>query len=682
MTITHTLWAGLLMTAVLLAGCAPTATGESTADAGVPSALRPFDGCEALGAHMRREALDQVTPYGLRGSVPPMAGVVADSAAPEAASAVGARGGETFSTTNVQESGVDEADLVKTDGRSVFAVVDGLLRIVEVSEGRPRLTATLPLTGGWARDMVLHGDDLLLLGEGEPVALPGSPGRPDEGDVHILPPGTAQTRLWLVDVSHPAAPVVRSTMTVDGALLSSRLTGPTARVVVRSTPQPAGLVAPTGGPDATARALAVNRARVEQADARDWLPRVTVDDAPRRPLVECSAVQRPSTTPDLGIVSVLSLDLTRSSLTPHRAQAVLGAADTVYASEDSLYVTTSRWPQPPLPVDPPVPPVEPLPDVPLPVDPPAQLSDELTQPSARSTPEELQPPQPPGDLPPAPAVATEIHRFDLDRQGASYAASGSVPGRVLNQWALSEHDGHLRIATTEDAAVVGDTSTSAVRVLGQRGARLEQVGVVGDLGRGEQIFAVRYAGDVGYVVTFRQTDPLYTLDLSDPAAPRVLGALKIPGYSAYLHPIGDDHLLGVGQDADRQGRVTGVQISLFDTADLAAPERIDQVRLGPQTSTDVEYDHRALLYWPDRDLVVLPVQRWAAGDAGALVLTADPTGGLVERGYVRQPLAGGDMPATIVRSLIVDDHLLTVSPTGVMVTDVDTLAAIGAVSFD
>jgi uncharacterized secreted protein with C-terminal beta-propeller domain len=333
----------------------------------------------------------------------------------------------------------------------------------------------------------------------------------------------------------------------------------------------------------------------------------------------------------------------------------------------------------PLPFEPGSPgdglPVEPLPS---PSPPGSPEGDRTVEPDAPTS--DIAPP-----VAPEPTVTTEIHRFDLDDDGASYAASGSVPGQVLNQWALSEHDGHLRIATTEDATADAAASASAVRVLRQRGARLEQVGHVGDLGRGERIFAVRYAGDVGYVVTFRQIDPLYTLDLSDPTAPHVVGELKIPGYSAYLHPIGDDHLLGVGQDADRDGSVRGVQISLFDIADLAAPDRVAQVRLGRDTSTDVEFDHRALLYWPDRDLVVLPVQRWSSGDSGALVLTADltadPQGGLTERGFVRQP-AGDQQPGVIQRSLIVDDRLVTVGPSGLMVSDLDSLAVLGTVPFD
>ncbi len=150
-----------------------------------------------------------------------------------------------------------------------------------------------------------------------------------------------------------------------------------------------------------------------------------------------------------------------------------------------------------------------------------------------------------------------------------YRATGTVPGFILNNYALSEHDGDLRVASTEEAPwMTGASGASRVTVLRQDGARLNRIGAVGGLGEaGERIFGVRFIGERGYVVTFRQTDPLYTLDLSDPTAPKVAGQLKIPGYSAYLHPVGENLLLGVGREG------SAVKASLFDVSNLAAPAR-------------------------------------------------------------------------------------------------------------
>ena len=132
--------------------------------------------------------------------------------------------------------------------------------------------------------------------------------------------------------------------------------------------------------------------------------------------------------------------------------------------------------------------------------------------------------------------------------------------------------------------------------LAQQDGTLVQLGQVGGLGRGEQIYAVRFVGDVGYVVTFRRTDPLFTIDLSDPAAPRLRGELELLGYSAYLHPLGDGRLLGIGQSATAEGRRTGAQATLFDVSDLDAPRVTSQVDL-PSGWSDVEQDHHAFLWW-------------------------------------------------------------------------------------
>jgi uncharacterized secreted protein with C-terminal beta-propeller domain len=284
--------------------------------------------------------------------------------------------------------------------------------------------------------------------------------------------------------------------------------------------------------------------------------------------------------------------------------------------------------------------------------------------------------------PPEPqSITTEVHRFDLVDDGARYAVSGSVPGRLLNQWAMSEHDGDLRIATTEGGFPGDERTHSSVRILRERGDRLRTIGQVDDLGRGEQIYAVRYVGDIGFVVTFRQVDPLYTLDLSDPRDPRLLGELKVPGYSSYLHPVDDDHLLGVGQNADADGRTTGVQVSLFDVADLAQPSRVAHAALGRNTMTDVEYDHRAFLYWPQERMAVLPLAGWQPdGRIGAVVLGVDPDEGVVERGFIEHPAHEG-MPPPVQRAFVVDDRIVTITYAGVLASDLTTLEPLGEAGF-
>jgi uncharacterized secreted protein with C-terminal beta-propeller domain len=310
--------------------------------------------------------------------------------------------------------------------------------------------------------------------------------------------------------------------------------------------------------------------------------------------VRCRAVRRPAAFSGLELVTVLTIDLERG-LPAVDADAVLAGADTVYASRRSLYVATHRWNG---------------------------------------------------------APTAEIHRFGAAaRRETAYAASGGVRGSLLSQWALSEHEGHLRVASTDGAA------ESHVTVLRERDRRLVEVGRVGGLGKGERIFGVRFLGDAGYVVTFRQTDPLYTLALQDPERPRVLGELKLLGYSAYLHPLGDGLLLGVGQDATEEGRRLGTQLSLFDVSDPRAPRRLHERTLGSGTSSAVEWDHRAFLHW--RGLTVLPVDGTAAGFS-------------VGRGGI-DPVGTVSQPGSIQRALAAGGRLLTVSEAGVKSSRLATL---------
>ena len=221
-------------------------------------------------------------------------------------------------------------------------------------------------------------------------------------------------------------------------------------------------------------------------------------------------------------------------------------------------------------------------------------------------------------------------------------------------------------------------------VLRREGDRLEAIGTVGGLGRGETIHAVRFLGDRAHVVTFRQTDPLYTIDLSDPTAPRVTGELKITGYSAYLHPLGDDRLLGVGQEATLEGVTTGTQVSVFDVADPAAPTRLSQVML-PGATSEAEWDHHAVLVHDG--LVVLPYERWSEPtpdrpegfETAAMVLTLDGDA-LSLRGTVASSVGRVDpWQSTIRRALVVDGRLVTVSHAEVAVHDPVSLETTGTV---
>jgi uncharacterized secreted protein with C-terminal beta-propeller domain len=554
-------------------------------------------------------------------------------ATPTAVSAPAASGSASteFSTTNVQEAGIDEPDVVKTDGHHVYVASGRQLRVIDVSGDAPRVVSTLALDGGYAHQLLLRGTRALVLSTvSAPIAYDVA-SVPQQGPARtaIAPgPGRSTVLLTEIDLTDPAAPKVARTMTLDGDYVDARMTAGTVRVVVSSNPGPGGAVPLTGAPLRTFVPATTIRSRISGHTFR-------------RSVVPCDDVRRPEAFSGLGLLTVLTVDLDKGLYNVDR-DAVLAGAQTVYGSAKSLYVASQRY-------------VRGLNDT--------------------------------SDLPGT--LRTEIHRFDAATAGqTAYAGSGTVPGFVVNAYALSEQDGALRVASTDEPSWLPEGGAarpahSYVTVLAPRAdGALAQVGQVGGLGEGQRIYGVRFAGTTGYVVTFRQTDPLYTLDLSKPDAPRAVGELEIPGYSAYLHPLGGGLLLGIGQEADATGRTQGTQVSLFDVSDLAHPKRTQHVVYGHGNS-DAEFDPHAFLWWAPARLAVLPLQSYESNGAGSFVgaiglrVTA---GGIGEVGRVVHGSA--DLVAPIARSLVIGDRLYTLSSLGLQASRLDTLAPVAFVAFD
>ena len=301
-----------------------------------------------------------------------------------------------------------------------------------------------------------------------------------------------------------------------------------------------------------------------------------------------------------------------------------------------------------------------------------------------------------GELPET--LTTQIHMFDIsDPNEASYVASGEVDGTLLSQWSMDEYEGTLRVVVTDEAPWGGSSEVpeTSVVALQRRDERLVEVGSVDGLGKNERVFAVRFIADKGYVVTFRQIDPLYVVDLADPENLEVKGELKINGYSSYLHPIGENLLLGVGQDATAEGRILGSQVSVFDVSDPENPHRTAKLTF-EDTQSQAEWDTKAFLWWAPTGVSVLPMQRWSWDErtgkedyfSGAVVLSATPDR-VKELGVIEHPSEGdpecvecGVWTAPIVRSLVIGDSLYTFSETGLLASDLDSLEVIEWVPFN
>ena len=668
-------------------------------DISLAAALTPFDSCDAFLSWVKAEARERVGPYGFGGG-PMYYGVddvamaeemasggemrdADESASPATTAAQGGDGARVdYSTTNVQVEGVDEPDAVKTDGNRIIAIAQGRLQYVNLAGDAPKVTDSIELPGGWGGEILMSGDRVLILGQGSWDAVPLAAAT-DDAIGRLMPPGQPTSMITEIDVSDPSDVKVVSTLTVEGGYLSARMVGDVARIVLRSDPQTRlGFVYPgTPGEAGEERATEVNRSVVDESTVEDWLPHYVlagpegehVDDGS---LLDCEDANQPREFSGFGMLSILTVDLSdglAAGTEDRNAAAVMAGGETIYASAEHLYVATAQY------VD----------------------WESLSEQEQQTVDTDY---------------GTEIHRFDIsDPEQTTYEVSGRVDGHPLNQFSLDESGGNLRVATTAGSPWMEgqQQSESFVVVLGERDGELAEIGKVGGLGKGETIHSVRFIGDTAYVVTFKQTDPLYTVDLSDPAAPKVAGELKILGYSAYLHPVAEGYLLGVGQDATEEGTTTGMQVSLFDVRDPANPTRVAQATV-PGGSSAAEWDHRAFLWWAQSGLAVVPVESYGVFDetgvsqgdtfSGAIGFSVDPSAGAVaERGRVSH--AGKAAPAgeqatpacppgadcaepyyeywgaQITRSLVVGDTLWTLSDAGLLASAVSDLSEAGWVAW-
>ncbi|WP_165355121.1 beta-propeller domain-containing protein [Nocardioides oleivorans] len=529
----------------------PTGTAPPPRIALANADLTTTGSCDALLQSYVDRGVEQVGAYGWVGDMRIFSSQEGDVSMPLSSSAAGversmpstSRTTSDESGTNVQEAGVDEADVVKVAGSLLLRMRDGELLAHDVSGAAPRLLSTTTIADSRTTNQPLDpGGELLLVG-GRAVVF----GSTDTG-----------TTITTVDLSDPSSPSIVDVTRVSGRATAARLTGDVVRVVVQTDLPQLDFSSPSGALGEL-RSRLHNRSLVRATTLADWLP--TIEG---QPAVDCDDVAVPTDTDlALGTTTVLALDPASPSL--RTATAVATDSDTAYFSTDRFYLAAGQpawW------------------------GPWSECID-----CGTGSPQE-------------PSGTTPIFAFALDGMEASYVASGEVEGTIADRWSMDAVGGSLRIAVGPSATT--GTSNSVI-TLREDGSALVEEGRVDDLGVGEVIQSVRWFDDLAIVVTFRQTDPLYAIDLTNAAAPVLLGELKIPGYSDYLHPLGEHRLIGLGQDATSDGLVQGAQAALFDVTDLTDPRQIDVVRYDPGTWAGAGSDPRQFTWLPDQRVALAVV---------------------------------------------------------------------------
>ncbi len=535
-------------------------------------------------------------------------------------------GERSHSTTNTQESGVDEADLVKTDGDYVYMLTGGDLLIVDAWPAPALHVESRTPVGGDAQGIYLQGDRVTVvaaLWPETPVyrALPiiqpigtaiGGLAPAIVGTSWVLPSYQdykPQVKVTIFDVSDRNDPQVLQETVIDGTLSTSRAIGDRVYVAIENNlwwilqPQTTAGDRPD---EYVYESEAQYRERL-QRDLPGALPQFTTvtrgpngDTNLTGPLAPASTIVLPKRPFGEQMFTVAMLDMSAASPGVMDSASVMGMAGDVYVSATSLYAVSENW----------------------------FWADENHM--------------------------SDIYKFSLTQDSVDYAASGAVPGWVLNQFSMDEENGYFRIATTTNVAGFANN----VFVLEQEADSLNIVGRLTGLGPTETIRSVRFMDNRGFVVTFRNVDPLFTIDLSEPRHPRLAGELKIPGFSSYLHPMSNTHLIGLGRDADPQtGRTLGLQLSLFDVSNLAKPTRVDVFTFAGEAWsnwTPAEWNHHAFSYFPEQGILAFPLETNWWETSTAQVFRIHPSQGFTRLGEVEH-----DSP--VLRTLRIQNLLYSVS---------------------
>ena len=548
-------------------------------------------------------------------SMVPLGKGMAESAPPE------------YSTTNIQVEGVDEADIVKTDGFRIYTASGRTVCIVGAYPAEELQVLSKIEFGGRVLGLFINKDRLVVLEAGRFTHIPVEP-PPGRIPLPRPVPGYG-VNVKVYDVSVAEKPEHLFTIRVEGSYLNSRMIGGYV-YVVSTVPLREPIILPK---------IWVN--------GEAW-------EIPPGKIYYSEGIEFPVS---YTIVTAVSL----FGEAQVEARAVLtGRATCIYVSPSNMYLAIPKgwrywWP--------------------------------------------------------SGGGATEIYRISLDGLKIACEASGEVPGRILNQFSMDEYKGYFRIATTTGhVARTAEHATAENHVYVLDAETLKVVGRLEGLAPTEKIYAARFMGDRCYLVTFRKVDPLFTIDLSNPEEPRVLGKLKIPGYSDILHPYDEKHLIGIGKEAvpAEEGDFAwyqGLKISLFDVLDVENPKEIDSVVIGDRgTESPVLRDHHALLFSKPRHLLVIPILEakifrekysgevppWMRGEyvyQGAYVFHVTPEDGIRLRGRITH-LSGDELLKAghhfnseymVKRALYIGDVLYTVSDGMVKANSLADLAEIGSV---
>ncbi len=473
-----------------------------------------------------------------------------------------------FSSTNVQVQGVDEADLDKTDGHYIYKVADDAISIVEaVPADKMKIVAQVKIDeeSFTPSELYIDRDRMVVVGNYW-EEKPYKPGPRYNKEYYYWVPVAYESgmRIMLYDVSDVAHPRLMRQENIPGNQISTRKVG---NYLYFAASQSVDFNALEEGKGYQPKYSEQTFGSLGEKNQQHEINLADVKYFP-----ECIQPEYLM----LGAIQIRELSQ------PMVARAYLADGDALYANQKHMYVALATW------------------------------YDHTAD----------------GKISSSDGTKTHIYRFALNEMKMICDGKGEVPGDILNQFSMDEHNGYFRIATTTGSVWSSgeDTSKNNLYILD---SQLKQVGAVTGIAPGETIYSVRFVGDRAYMVTFRTVDPFFVLDLSNPQSPKILGKLKIPGYSDYLHPYDDNHIIGFGKETielkngyndEPNAYYLGMKVALFDVTNVENPVELSKVEIGDRgTDSDLLNDHKALLFDASRNLLAFPVTEYTLPEGRPVV---------------------------------------------------------------
>ena len=663
----------LILAAVITSGCLGTTVTAPAGD------IKKFGSVDEIREYIQNNTqVAQDSYYSLNGiSATDRSGIVPVMAVQESA-AKGASlsgslpsagiGSVDYSQTNVQVAGVDEPDFVKNDARYIYVISGNTLTIVDAYPAASASILSKTELEDTPREIFVSGDRLVLLKTGSAEISPqeDQPVPVSAKEMAIMPPrypyyrSAPVTQAVFYDISDRAHPKVLKEYTIDGDYVNARM----IRDVV----------------------YLLSRESVYPYDDRIIIPAVR-ENAKIVATPDVYYFDNPELQYDFSTVT--SFDA-RNGATMDAKTYLVGSGNIIYVSPDAMYVSYQKYHNIYRPmrgmVEPAIDVVQfsggsatGVAQVSSPVF--AEDFNTLSESEKQAVIADMKSGEQEAILKrEIDQSTTMIHKIGINNGAITYIAKGEVAGYLKNQFAMDEYNGNLRVATTSDVWTTrGQYEYNNVFVLD---GAMKTIGSLTHIAEQEKIYSTRFIGDRLYMVTFKRIDPFFVIDLSTPASPKILGKLKIPGYSDYLHPYDKNAIIGVGKETatnDWGGVSTrGLKLALFDVSDVEHPKQIDKVEIGDSgTDSAALTDHRAFLFDKNKNLLVIPARVVKQFDIpekysgeqriwyGAYVFGVTPETGFVLKGTIEHSTSGGyawyGSPFDVKRSLYIGDTLYTLS---------------------